>query len=224
VLGPGLVRNLPSATLAAVVIVASIGLFEIRAVVRLLRIDRPEFALALTGFLAVLLLGVLPGIAVAVGLSLLDFIRHAWRPHDAVLGRVPSMKGYHDLARHPDALQIPGLLLFRWDAPLFFANAAQFRRRIRQLVAEAQPAVRWVVVAAEPVTDVDATAFEVLEALRRELRESEIELAFAELKGPVKDRVRRYGLEGQIFFPTLGTAVKAFLQQTGVEWQDWEEQ
>src|SRR5262249_45392788 len=149
---------------------------------------------------------------------------HAWRPHDAVLGRVPGVKGYHDLVRHPDALQVPGLVLFRWDAPLFFANAALFRRRVHQLVAEAAPAVRWVVVAAGPVPDVAATAFDVLEALRREVQESGIELAFAEMKGPVKDRVRRYGLSGQLFFPTLGVAVKEYLRQTGVEWRDWEDQ
>jgi high affinity sulfate transporter 1 len=223
-LGPGLVRDLPSAALAAVVIAAAVGLFEVRGVLRLLRVDRPEFALSVIGLLAVVLLGVLPGIAVAVGLSLLDFVRHAWRPHDAVLGRVPRMKGYHDLTRHPEALQVPGLLLFRWDAPLFFANAAHFGRRVRELVAEAQPTVRWVVVAAEPITDVDATAFDMLEALQGELEESGIELGFAEMKGPVKDRVRRYGLGRQLFFPTLGVAVREYLRQTGVDWRDWEDE
>jgi high affinity sulfate transporter 1 len=224
VLGPGLLRNLPTAALAAVVIAAAVGLFEVRAVVRLLRVDRPELVLSIVGLLAVVLLGVLPGIAVAVGLSLLDFVRHAWRPHDAVLGRVPRMKGYHDLERHPEARQIPGLLLFRWDAPLFFANAALFGRRVRGLIAETDPAVRWVVVASEPITDVDSTAFDMLEALQRELQGSGIELAFAEMKGPVKDRVRRYGLEREPFFPTLGVAVKEYLRRTGVQWQDWEDE
>jgi len=223
ILAPGLVRDLPSATLAAVVIAAAVGLFEIPAVLRLLRVDRPEFALSVIGLLAVVLLGVLPGIGVAVGLSLLDFVRHAWRPHDAVLGRVPGMRGYHDVTRHPDALQVPGLLLFRWDAPLFFANAAHFARRVRELVADARPAARWVVVAAEPITDVDATAFETLEALRRELEGSGLLLGFAEMKGPVKDRVRRYGLGQQLFFPTLGAAVREYLRQTGVEWRDPED-
>jgi len=206
-----------------VVIASSVGLFEVGAVRQLLRVDRPEFVLSLSALLAVVFLGVLPGIAVAVGLSLLDFVRHAWRPHDAVLGRVPGMKGYHDVARHPDALQVPGLLLFRWDAPLFFANAAYFGRRVRELVAAADPAVRWVVVAAEPITDVDATAFDTLEALRRELERSGIQLGFAEMKGPVKDRVRRYGLGRELFFPTLGVAVKEYLRHTGVEWRDWED-
>ncbi|MBO0685184.1 MAG: STAS domain-containing protein, partial [Candidatus Dormibacteraeota bacterium] len=177
-------------------------------------------------FLAIVLLGVLPGIAVSVGLSLLDFIRHAWRPHDAVLGRVDGVKGYHDLARHPEARQIPGLLLFRWDAPLFFANAGLFRQRVRRLVASGKPAVRWLVVAAEPITDVDSTGFDMLEELRVELEGAGVQLAFAEMKGPVKDRVARYGLMSglgpEFFFPTLGMAVKEYLRRTGVEWQDWE--
>jgi high affinity sulfate transporter 1 len=227
VVGPELLRNLPTAALAAVVLVAALGLVEVGAVRRLYDVDRAEFALSLASLLAVVLIGVLPGLAIAVGLSLLDFVRHAWRPHDAVLGRVHGVKGYHDLARHPDARQIPGLLLFRWDAPLFFANAALFRRRIREVVAGAESPVRWLVVAAEPITDVDSTAFDMLEAFRRELRADGIHLAFAELKGPVKDRVQRYGLvpgEGpEVFFPTLGEAVKAYRGQTGVEWQDWEE-
>jgi high affinity sulfate transporter 1 len=223
VLAPGIVRNLPLAALAAVVIAAAVGLFEFRAVLRLLQVDRPEFVLSVIGLLAVVLLGVLPGIAVAVGLSLLDFVRHAWRPHDAVLGRVPGMKGYHDVTRHPDALQVPGLLLFRWDAPLFFANALHFVRRVRELVAGAEPAVRWVVIAAEPITDVDATAFDTLEALRRELEGSGIQLGFAEMKGPVKDRVRRYGLGRQLFFPTVGAAVREYVGQTGVDWRDTED-
>jgi MFS superfamily sulfate permease-like transporter len=227
VVGPELLRNLPTAALAAVVVAAALGLVEVGAVRRLYDVDRAEFALSVASLLAVVLVGVLPGLAIAVGLSLLDFVRHAWRPHDAVLGRVHGVKGYHDLARHPDARQIPGLLLFRWDAPLFFANAALFRRRIRQLVAGAEPPVRWLVIAAEPITDVDSTAYDVLEAFRRELRADGIHLAFAELKGPVKDRVQRFGLvpgDGpEAFFPTLGEAVKAYRRQTGVEWQDWQD-
>lgn len=221
--GPGLVRDLPMTTLAAVVIAAAIGLFEIRGVVWLYNVDRPEFALSVISLLGVVVLGVLPGIAVAVALSLLDFVRHAWRPHDAVLGRVQGLKGYHDLARHPDARQVPGLLLFRWDAPLFFANASLFRERVRELVIAADPRVRWMVIAAEPITDVDSTAFEVLKSLQLELQTSGIELVFAEMKGPVKDRLRLYGMTGAQFFPTVGVAVKDYVRETGVQWKDWEE-
>jgi high affinity sulfate transporter 1 len=222
VVGHGVLRDLPAATLAATVIVASLGLIEVRKVARLYRVDRPEFLLSVASFLAVVVVGVLPGIAIAAGLSIIDFMRHAWRPHDAVLARVHGMKGYHDLARHPEGRAVPGLVLFRWDAPLFFANAEFFRDRVRQLVADRSP-VRWVVIAAEPITDVDSTAFDVLASLKDELHAAGIQLAFAELKGPVKDRLRRYGLAGIEFFPTVGSAVKAYIAKTETPWRDWED-
>jgi MFS superfamily sulfate permease-like transporter len=112
----------------------------------------------------------------------------------------------------------------RWDAPLFFANADRFRRRVRGLVARAEPAIRWVVIAAEPITDVDSTAFDMLDELQREPRDAGIELAFAQMKGPVKDCVRRYGLGTERFFPTIGVAVNEYLAETGVEWRDWEDE
>ncbi|MFN8232424.1 MAG: SulP family inorganic anion transporter [Actinomycetota bacterium] len=223
---PGLVRNLPQAALAAIVITAAMSLIEVRAALRLFRIRRSEFFLFLGSFLGVALLGVLRGIFVAILLALGNFIRRAWRPHDAVLGRVDDLKGYHDLERFPRARTIPGLLLYRFDAPLFFANAATFRRRILEL-SGAHPDVRWIVVAAEAMTDVDVTAGSVLRQLLDELERSGVELAFAELKDPVRDRLRRYGLEERIgrsrFFPTLGTAVGAYLRASGTDWIDWEE-
>jgi high affinity sulfate transporter 1 len=224
---PGALRNLPQPILAAVVITAAIGLVDARAVRRLYRVRRPEFLLWLAAFGGVALLGVLVGIFVAIMLSLGDFVRRAWRPHDAVLGREDELKGYHDLERHPNARQIPGLLLYRFDAPLFFANADYFRRRISDLVATTTPPIRWVVVAAEPITDVDSTAADALLELLGELQFQEVVLAFAEMKGPVKDRLRRYGLYDQVgsehFFPTVGTAVDGYLRTTGLEWVDWEE-
>lgn len=225
---PGLIGTLPTTALAAVVISAALGLFEIAGVRRLWRLDRPEFVLSAASFASVVVLGVLPGIAIAIGLSLLDFVRHAWRPHDAVLGRVTGTKGYHDVARHPDARQVPGLLLFRWDAPLFFANADLFRERIAGLVRDAPLPVRSVVVAAEPITDVDSTAAEMLEGLHADLAASGIRLGFAELKGPVKDRLRGYGLLSKMgadaLSPTLGTAVKRYVADSAVEWTDWEDE
>jgi high affinity sulfate transporter 1 len=227
VFAPGLLRDLPLPMLAAIVITAAIGLIDVAAVRRLYRVRRSEFVLWLAAFLGVALLGVLVGIFVAILLSLADFIRRAWRPHDAVLGREDELKGYHDIDRHPSARQVPGLLLYRFDAPLFFANAAWFRRRVRALVAEATHPIRWVVVAAEPVTDVDTTAADSLDQLLRELRQQQVTLAFAELKGPVKDRLQRYGLHDAIgpdhFFPTIGTAVDAYVAATGTTWVDWEE-
>jgi high affinity sulfate transporter 1 len=227
VFAPGALRDLPLPMLAAIVITAAIGLIDVAAVRRLYRVRRSEFILWLAAFLGVALLGVLLGIFVAILLSLGDFIRRAWRPHDAVLGREDELKGYHDIDRHPDARQVPGLLLYRFDAPLFFANAGYFRRRVRRLVAEAAHPVRWVVVAAEPITDVDTTAADHLADLLAALRRQGVTLALAELKGPVKDRLRRYGLLAAIgpdrFFPTIGTAVDAYVQATGVAWVDWEE-
>jgi MFS superfamily sulfate permease-like transporter len=227
VAAPWLLEDLPTTALAAVVIAAAIRIIDVRELVVFYRVRRSDFLLSMLTFLAVAALGVLLGIALAVVVSLLDFLRRAWRPHDAVLGRAAGVKGYHDLARYPDARQVPGLLLYRWDAPLFFANADTFRARLLDAVEAAAAPVRWVVVAAEPVTDVDTTAAEMLEELDAELAARGAELAFAELKDPVKDRLARYGLQQRIgrefFFPTLGVAVKAYLAKTGVEWQDWEE-
>jgi high affinity sulfate transporter 1 len=227
VVAPGALRNLPQPVLAAVVITAAMGLLDPAAVRRLYQVRRSEFVLWLAAFVGVALLGVLVGILAAILLSLGDFIRRAWRPHDAVLGREDELKGYHDLERHPAGRQVPGLLLYRFDAPLFFANAGVFRRRVHALLATTTPRVRWVVVAAEPVTDVDTTAAAVLGELLAELRQRGVTLAFAELKGPVKDRLRRYGLYDQVgaehFFPTVGTAVDGYLAATGVEWVDWED-
>jgi len=224
---PGLLTNLPSTALGAIVITAALSLFDVAGVRRLLRLRRSEFGLSVVSFLGVAVFGVLPGIGIAVGLSLLDFIRHAWRPHDAVLGRVPNYKGYHDIERHPDARQVPGLLLYRWDAPLFFANADLFRIRARAVVRGVDPPVRWLVVSAEPVTDVDTTAADALDELITDLARAGIELHFAEMKGHVKDRLRSYGVYQRLgdacFHPTVGTAVKAYLAGHAVPWLDWED-
>jgi high affinity sulfate transporter 1 len=224
---PNLLRNLPDSALAAVVISAAIGLIEVAGVRKLYRWRRMEFLLSIVCFLGVAVLGVIEGIFLAVGLALLDFIRRAWRPYDAVLGRVDDLKGYHDVSRYPDAKRIPGLVLFRWDAPLFFANAEIFAERIAQAVAESPTPVRWVIVTAEPVTDLDTTAADVLRRLDEELAADGIDLRFAEMKDPVKDRLRRYGLLQRLgddhFYPTIGTGVAAYLEATGVEWTDWED-
>jgi len=224
---PGLLTNLPSTALAAIVITAALSLFDLAGARRLLRLRRSEFGLSVVSFLGVVVFGVLPGIGIAVGLSLLNFIRHAWRPHDAVLGRVPYYKGYHDVERHPDARQVPGLLLYRWDAPLFFANADLFRDRVRAVVRGVDPPVRWLVVSAEPVTDVDTTAADALDEVITDLARAGIELHFAEMKGDVKDRLKDYGLYQRLgdasFHPTVGTAVKAYLAGHPVPWLDWED-
>jgi high affinity sulfate transporter 1 len=227
VAAPGLVADLPSAALAAVVIAAGASLVDIGSMVRLWRVGSSEFWLALASFLGVALVGVIPGIFIAVALSLLAFIRRAWWPHDAVLGRADGVKGYHDLTYYPGARQIPGLVLYRFDAPLFFANADVFRDRVRERLADVDSPVRWVVVAAEPITDVDTTAAAMLDRLQAELADEGIVLAFAELKDPVSERLRRYGalahLPDELRFPTVGAAVSGYLRATGESWTDWED-
>ena len=224
---PGITTNLPTAALAAVVITACISLVEVRGLVRLWRIRPSEFALSMICFLGVAVIGVVAGIFFSVGVAILAFLWRAWRPYSAVLGRVDGVKGYHDVDRHPEAKQVPGLLLFRWDAPLFFANAEMFRTAIEAAMAATTTPVRWLVVAAEPVTDIDTTAADVVDAIHEELERAGIEIVFAELKGPVKDRLRRYGLFDRIgemrFYPTVGAAVNAYLDENEVDWLDWEE-
>jgi len=138
-------------------------------------------------FLGVICVGVVQGILIAVGLALLAFIWRAARPYDAILGRVNGLKGYHDISRHPEGRRIPGLVLFRWDAPLFFANASQFQEHMLQAIALAPTPTKWVIVAAEPVTDIDITAADMLAELDEKLHQAGMDLCFAEMKGPEKD-------------------------------------
>jgi high affinity sulfate transporter 1 len=221
VLVPGLFRNLPQPALAAVVITASLSLADIPATARLWRQRKAEFLLSIAAFLGVALLGVLPGIAIAVALSILNVFRRAWWPYETRLGRVEGLEGYHDVRSYPAAQHLPGLVIYRFDAPLIFANAKTFRDEIRRL-AQADPEPRWIVLAAEPVTDVDTTASDVLEELDEALNARGISLVFAELKDPVRRKIERYGLTRTIdpshFFPTIGAAVAAFRAETGAQW------
>jgi high affinity sulfate transporter 1 len=224
---PDLLQYLPNTALAAVVIASAIGLFEVSDLRRIYRIQRWEFWLSMTCFVAVAVFGAIPGIALAIVIAVIEFLWDGWRPHSAVLGRVDDVKGYHDITRHPRARQIPGLVLFRWDAPLFFANAEFFHDRVMNAVASATAPVRWLVVAAEPVTSVDVTAADVLSELDESLHAAGVELCFAEMKDPVKDKLKRFGLFTRLgehtFFATVGEAVNAYLRQFPVEWVDWED-
>ncbi len=221
VLVPGLFRNLPQPALAAVVITASLSLADIPATARLWRQRKAEFLLSIAAFGGVALLGVLPGIAIAVGVSILNVFRRAWWPYDTELGRVEGLEGYHDVHTHPEARHLPGLVIYRFDAPLFFANAKTFRDEVRRL-ARTDPPPIWIVIAAEPVTDVDTTASDVLEELDSSLNAQGIALVFAEMKDPVRQKIERYGLarkiEARHFFPTVGAAVAAFRDETGAQW------
>ena len=225
---PNLLRHLPTAALAAVVIAAAISLIEVVDLKRIYRIQRWEFWLAIVCFVGVAVLGVIPGIGLAIAIAITEFLWDGWRPHSAVLGRAHGVKGYHDITRYPDARRIPGLVLFRWDAPLFFANAEFFKERALDAVAASPTPVRWLVVAAEPVTSVDVTACDMVAELDEALHAQGIELCFAELKDPVKDKLKRFGLFVQLgenyFFPTIGVAVSRYLEINNVAWEDWEEQ
>ena len=224
---PALLRNLPQTALAAIVIASAIGLFEIADLRRIYRIQQWEFWLSVGCFAGVAVFGAIPGITLAIVASVIEFLWDGWRPHSAVLGRVPRVKGYHDITRYPDARQIPGLVLFRWDAPLFFANAELFERRVLDAVAASRTPVRRVVVAAEPVTSVDVTAGDVVAELDDRLRTAGIELSFAEMKDPVKDKLKRFGLFDRFgehkFFATVGESVSAYRAVHAVDWVDWED-
>src|SRR3954468_11944054 len=210
VLIPGLFKNLPQPALAAVVISAAVSLADVPGTVRLWKQRKTEFSLSLAAFLAVALLGVLPGIAVAVALSILNVFRRAWRPYAAELGHVEELHGWHDLRSYPDAGRLPGLVVYRFDAPLIFANCTTFRDEIRRL-ATADPPPHWILVAAEPMTDVDTTAADLLEDLDEELNARGVSLAFAEMKDPVRRKIERYELTRTIdprhFFPTVDAGV-----------------
>jgi high affinity sulfate transporter 1 len=221
VLAPGLLKDLPNPTLAAVVIAASLSLADISGTVRLWHQRRVEFLLSVTAFLGVALLGVLQGIAVAVALSILNVFRRAWWPYQTTLGRVPGTPGHHDLRLYPEAEQLPGLVIFRFDAPLFFANARTFRDQVRRLAA-AEPRPEWILIAAEPITDIDTTAADMLAEFDEELNAAGTSLVFAELKDPVRAKLERYELIGPLdpnhFFPTIDAALATFRQQTGANW------
>jgi high affinity sulfate transporter 1 len=223
-LAPNLLRDLPAAALAAVVIASAIGLFEIADLVRIFRIQQWEFWLSMVCFVGVAVFGAIPGIGLAIVIAIIEFLWDAWRPYSAVLGRAKGVAGFHDITRYPDARQIPGLVLFRWDAPLFFANAELFKLRVLETVAKSVAPIRWLVVAAEPITSVDVTAADALAELDDTLHEAGIELCFAELKDPVKDKLKRFGLFARIgesfFFPTIEAAADSYLQSHAVDWTD----
>ena len=227
-LAPTLLQHLPNSALAAVVIVAAIGLIEVADLKRIYRIQQWEFWLSIVCFVGVAVLGVIPGIGLAIAIAIAEFLWDGWRPHSAVMGRPSGVPGYHDITRYPDARRIPGLVLFRWDAPLFFANAEFFKERVLSAVAGSPTPVRWLIVAAEPVTSVDVTAADTISELDRALRAQGIELCFAELKDPVKDKLKRFGLFGQLgencFFPTIDTAVSCYLKINDVNWEDWDQE
>jgi high affinity sulfate transporter 1 len=212
---PGLTRYLPTATLAAIVIIAAITLIDLPAVWRLLRVAPWEGLVSVGALVGVVAFGVISGILVAIGLALVAFVIESWRPYRAELGRIVGVRGYHDLSRHPEAERIPGVLILRFDAPLFFANSGRFGDWVRTAVREGPPDLQLVILAAEPITEIDSTAIDDLVETDEALAAQGVRLVIAEMKGPMKDQLRRYGLGDRFtpdrFAPTVGAAVDDFL-------------
>jgi high affinity sulfate transporter 1 len=219
-LAPQVTAFLPASTLAAVVIIAAVSIIDVRTLVRLGRMSRTETALLVATFLGVAFVGVLEGIVIAIALSLVAFIRQAWDPYRTELAGLEDVPGYHDLSRHPEGQRVPGLVIARFDAPLFFANGAVFTEHIRNLVARAPGPVRCVIVASEAITGLDTTALDDLVELDDELAKRGISLVFAEMKGPIKDRLIKFGVSSRFgpdhFFPTVTNAVRSYKRAYGL--------
>jgi MFS superfamily sulfate permease-like transporter len=210
---PGVTAYLPSSALAAVVITAAISLIDIRSFRWLIKTARGEALLGFAAFLGVALIGVMEGIVITIGLSFLAFVARAWRPYRAELGHVPGLRGYHDLARHPEGERVPRIVIVRFDAPLFFANGGLFDDFVRSVVTSAPGEIDTVILASEPITDIDSTAVDELLELDAFLASKEIKLVFAEMKDPVRDKLIQFGLDQRFtadrFMPTVGAAVDA---------------
>lgn len=220
-------QNLPSAVLGAVVIAACLSFADVAGMCQMLRQRKLEFALSLTSFVGVALIGVIEGIFITLALTMLALLWNVWHPYFAVLGRVDGAKGYHDVVRHPEGRRVPGLVLFRWDAQLFFANGELFQEQVHHAIATAPTPTRRLVVVADAISDIDITAADMLVSLYLDLKQQGIELYFAGLKGQVKDRLKDYGTLDQIghdiFAPTVGNAVNLYRTSHAVDWKDWDE-
>ena len=210
-------QDVPIATLAAVVLVALIRLVDVRAMAALWRIRRSELLIALATTTGAVVIGLLEGIAIAVMLSVVDFLLRRAAPHGAVIGRISGRQGFFDVDRYPGAIVEPGLVVYRLDGPLFYANAERVLESVRQLVAD--PGVRWFVLDGSAVSDVDATAARMLAELHDELAARGIELALVDLIAGVRDTLERAGVIQRVgphhVFDTAEDAVDAYRASTG---------
>jgi len=214
-----LFRNLPSAALGAVVIVTAVKLINVRELTRLWRVRTSDFVLALVTLGGVLVLGVLEGIAVGVLASLIEVLRRAAMPHTAILGRVAGpVRAFRGVDTFPNAETLPGLIVYRFDAPLFFANADVFRHELLELVDDALEPTREVIVNAEAIYDIDTTGLEMLERLHDELQARSVRLVFARVKTRTRELMRRTGLEERLgedsFSLRVEDAAKAYAART----------
>jgi MFS superfamily sulfate permease-like transporter len=213
-----LLSDLPQSALAAVLIGAALSLLDVRGLVRYWKVRKSALALSVIASLGVIVLGVLQGIVIAVALAVALYFRRGWQPHGVVLGRVDTIGGWHDMRRFVDARELPGIVVYRWEASLFFANCSLFRTQLRRIVMS-RP-VSWVVIQCEAITDIDVSAAQMLEQLDRELNDKGIHMAFVELRDRLQDLVRRYELFDQIdqrhFYPTLEAGLAA-IQHEGLQ-------
>jgi high affinity sulfate transporter 1 len=213
-----LLADFPVAALGGALIAAVVPLVDVTSLRQMYRIRKADGLVAGVTFIGVLLIGLLEGIALAVGLSLLLVLVRAVRPHDAVLGHVAGIEGFHDTDDYADARTIPGLIIYRFDAPLFFANAERFQSRVLELARIAAPPVTWVLLDAEAITDLDSTAADMLEEVRAELARRGIVLAIARAKRALRDRLAAAGLAeaspDRYFFPSIRSGVAAFDEHT----------
>jgi SulP family sulfate permease len=212
-----LLQSLPQVVLGAIIIAAAINLIEVKPLYKVYRVRRVEFFLAMVTFVGVLSIGILAGILIAVLLALLVVISRISRPHDAVLGSVEGVDGYQDIEAYSNSETEPGLIVYRFDAPLFFANADYFLSRVRELTETAEFPVEWILIDAEAIIDVDVTAAEALSTLQSDLEGKKIVLAIARASQPLQVMLKRAGLTDRIglnhFYPTVRTGVQAFLEQ-----------
>jgi SulP family sulfate permease len=215
--GPMLAR-FPTAALGAIVVYAATRLVDLPGFRRLAAFRRSEFLLALAALAGVLVFDILYGVLLAVGLSVAEMLRRVARPHDAVQGFVPGLAGMHDVDDYPQASTVPGLLVYRYDSPLFFANAEDFHRRALAAVGDQPDPVRWFVLNMEANVEVDSTGLDALEGLRAELVRRGVLFALARVKQDLRAALDAYGLVAAVgpdrVFPTLPTAVAAYR-----EWQ-----
>jgi high affinity sulfate transporter 1 len=206
-----LLADLPQAALAAVLIGAAFSMLDFGVLTRYWRVRKSALLLSVIASLGVMIVGVLQGILIAIGLAALMFFIRGWQPHGAVLGRVDTLGGWHNVERYPEAFEVPDVVVFRWEAPLFFANSSSFRREIQKIVRTRHP--HWIILQCEAITDVDVSAARMLEQLDNELTAAGIHLAFVELRARLQELVYQYGLfetmDWNRFYPTMETALLA---------------
>jgi SulP family sulfate permease len=220
---------LPRAVLGSIVIASATSLFDLRGFMRIFRVRAVEGWLAVATFAGVLVFGIVPGVLVAVALAVADLVRRAAHPHDAVLGRLRGKPGYQDIEHRPGSETLPGLIIYRIDAPLFFANARFLREQVHKLIANAEAPVRMVVLDCGAMFDLDVTAADTLEELDREFDEHGITLALAEPHAPMRHVLRQSGLLRKIgqenVFSTVGESIRSYVGRTqadlgrDIDWQ-----